>query len=140
MKKFSSLTLKFGHALARRIKANQARRAGTYVFKKQLPQPKRSELKPKLIKQGTFILGVMSQPLLAWYPSWISGTHTLNTTNIKQYMQNNHRSQNLLWTGGSNVFYEASNGSYFCTNWNCNGSVTLIGSGSTTYTLSNLNY
>ncbi|BDR27746.1 vacuolating cytotoxin domain-containing protein [Helicobacter suis] len=140
MKKFSSLTLKFGHALARRIKANQARRAGTYVFKKQLPQPKRSELKPKLIKQGTFILGVMSQPLLAWYPSWISGTHTLNTTNIKQYMQNNHRSQNLLWTGGSNVFYEASNGSYFCTNWNCNGSVTLIGNGSTAYTLSNLNY
>ncbi|WP_163565524.1 vacuolating cytotoxin domain-containing protein [Helicobacter suis] len=140
MKKFSSLTLKFGHALARRIKANQARRAGTYVFKKQLPLPKRSELKPKLLKQGTFILGVMSQPLLAWYPSWISGSHTLNTTDIKQYMQNNHRSQNLLWTGGSNVFYEASNGSYFCTNWNCNGSVTLIGNGSTAYTLSNLNY
>ncbi|WP_163555767.1 vacuolating cytotoxin domain-containing protein [Helicobacter suis] len=119
MKKFNSLTLKFGHALARRIKANQARRVGTYVFKKQLPQPKRSELSaPKLLTQGTLILGAMASPVLATQMN-------MNTTNINDYIKGNLYDERPWWAR-----WEIK---YSCTNSSCNGSDTLVGS-QTSYT------
>nr|WP_163534532.1 vacuolating cytotoxin domain-containing protein [Helicobacter suis] len=123
MKKFSSLTLKFGHALARRIKANQARRAGTYVFKKQLPLPKRSELSaPKLLTHGTLILGAMASPVLA-------DQMNMNTTNINDYIKGNlYDKKEWSWSTWS-----YSNIIYSCTNSSCNGSATLVGS-QTSYT------
>ncbi|WP_163531811.1 vacuolating cytotoxin domain-containing protein [Helicobacter suis] len=115
--------MKFGHALARRIKANQARRVGTYVFKKQLPQPKRSELSaPKLLTQGTLILGAMASPVLA-------GQMNMNTTNINDYIKGNlYDKKEWSWSTWS-----YSNIIYSCTNSSCNGSDTLVGS-QTSYT------
>ncbi|WP_156239958.1 beta strand repeat-containing protein, partial [Helicobacter ailurogastricus] len=80
---------------------------------------------------------------------WISGDHQLNGQyNILGYMSSNSSSSKTTWSWWGtnneyNKFYYNSGGGidgYYCTNWDCNGSVTLVGNQSGTYYLHQLQY
>ncbi|CRF46170.1 putative vacuolating cytotoxin (VacA) paralog [Helicobacter heilmannii] len=156
MKKPSSLKSKIVHAIARRIKANQAERAGVFAFKEEVPKTQRkSSSISKALSKGAFVVGGLAMSpvvLQAWAGTvyWISGSHNLNSQhNILGYMSSNSFSQKTTWQwswGSHNVynkFYYHSGGGidgYYCTNWDCNGSVTLVGNQAGTYTLHQLQY
>ncbi|WP_156242821.1 hypothetical protein, partial [Helicobacter ailurogastricus] len=62
MKKPSKLSLKISHAIAKRIKANQAQRAGVFAFKealKPISRPKSSPIS-KALSSGALMLGTMT--------------------------------------------------------------------------------
>nr|WP_265341703.1 vacuolating cytotoxin domain-containing protein [Helicobacter heilmannii] len=156
MKKPSSLKSKIVHAIARRIKANQAERAGVLAFKEEVPKTQRkSSSISKALSKGAFVVGGLAMSpvvLQAWAGTvyWISGSHNLNSQhNILGYMSSNSFSQEKTWQWGwgshnvYNKFYYHSGGGidgYYCTNWYCNGSVTLVGNQAGTYTLHQLQY
>ncbi|WP_285652391.1 vacuolating cytotoxin domain-containing protein, partial [Helicobacter ailurogastricus] len=156
MKKPSKLSLKISHAIAKRIKANQAQRAGVFAFKEEVPKTQRkSSSISKALSKGAFVVGGLAMSpvvLQAWAGTvyWISGSHNLNSQhNILGYMSSNSFSQKTTWQwswGSHNVynkFYYHSGGGidgYYCTNWDCNGSVTLVGNQAGTYTLHQLQY
>ncbi|WP_285758777.1 beta strand repeat-containing protein, partial [Helicobacter heilmannii] len=140
MKKPSSLKSKIVHAIARRIKANQAERAGVLAFKEEVPKTQRkSSSISKALSKRALVLGVLavSSPLYGWGfepVHWINGQHTLNgQKNIVDYMWNHHEGTQFVWDGAWNDFYYGHG--YYCTNLDCNGSVTLVGNQTGSYTL-----
>ncbi|GMB92684.1 immunomodulatory autotransporter protein ImaA [Helicobacter bizzozeronii] len=155
MKKCHSFKLRVIQALAKRAKANPSEGVGVATEAPQTTTtPKRlstSQVLSKWLSNGAFVLGgglATISPLQAWIApvNWIQGQHDLNTTNILGYMSSNSESVQSKWIWGSgiwNKFYYHSGGGiqgYYCTNWDCNGSVTLVGNQSGTYYLHQLQY
>ncbi|BEG56828.1 hypothetical protein NHP21005_05160 [Helicobacter sp. NHP21005] len=124
MKKPSKLSLKISHAIARRIKANQAERAGVFAFKeapKIVPRP--SSPMSKALSKGAFVVGaITSYNALAAYDLG-------NQTHIVGYMWNHHNGE----------FYYGSGG-YYCGSYWCNDGASLTSNNSGTYLLSQLTW
>lgn len=147
MQRSSGFTFRIRCALARRAKARQVFRRWGLRAPRKIGHTKRASEPPqarRALSKRVLVLGVLavSSPLYGWGfepVHWIQGQHDLGSQhNILGYMWNHHESGKLVWDGAWNVFYYGHG--YYCTNWDCNGGVMLVGNQSGTYLFQSLQY